>query len=219
MYVYAILFAFTIQSLANWLSEQITGGTVTPTRLPPTFVDSLLSSVPYLLIALLFLYSVYFWLFFSRVLIYIEENDFGEFLSFLLAGVVLGVITTMRHFLSIWPFLVAMPALIVSLKLLHMKRRASDPDDELIAEMISSWLKWTLGVTASLTVLGVLTLAFPGETLNPYRIVANTAVSLALLIGGFVAVFFAAGKIQRKVEKLVDQIIENNSAVRTLTKA
>ena len=110
MYVYAILFAFTIQSLAGWLHEQITLD-LKPGRAPLTVADNLLSPVPYLLIALLFLYSVYFWLFFSRVLVYIEENSFGEFLSFLLAGVVLGVVSTIRQFFPVWPFLVAIPHL------------------------------------------------------------------------------------------------------------
>ena len=110
-------------------------------------------------------------------------------------------------------------ALIVSLKLWHLKVRASDPDDEPIGALITSWLKWTLGVTAGLLLLGLSTvITFPGEKVNPYRAIANTVISLLLLIGGFVAVFIAAGKIQGKIEKLVDAAIEKVQLQKALDK-
>lgn len=197
MVVFSILFAFTIQSLAKWLYEEIMDKSMYRVIGMPPFV-------PYVLIALLFFYAVYFWLFFSRVLIYFEEDDVGEFLSFLLAGSVLAIIGTIKDFIPYWPFLLMIPTCIVCLKLYRLMSRATDETDAPLKALLKSWLLWTTVVAIALLVVGLLTLPPTWPDLTRYNWVINSSVTLGLLGAGFYAVFKIAGRIQRAVERLVE---------------
>jgi hypothetical protein len=187
MVVFSILFAFVIQSPARWLIEQITNGS----GLEP---GQLLGFVPYTLIGLMFFYAVYFWLFFSRVLIYVEEDDFGEFLSFLLAGAVLVIVSILRENLLIWPFLLAIPACIVTFKLLYLRSRAKDEVDLPLTPLLHGWLIWTGTVTLGLCALGLVTYPWEGDALVKARLWVNTLLPLILLVFGFYAVFWGGRK-------------------------
>ncbi len=198
--VFSMFFALVVQQLASWLFDQVKG-------VSSPKPEQMLAFVPYVLIGLIFFCATYFWLFFSRVLVYFEEDDIGEFLSFVLAATILVIIGTIREYLIYWPGLLAIPTALVTLKLLYLKRRASTIEDSKLRPLITWWAYWMGIVSILLALVGLLTYPWEGSLESP-RLIINAFLPLILLGISLYSVFKAASKIQATVEKIVADLIK-----------
>ena len=195
--VFSIVFAFILQNLATWLHGLDFSKPV---------VEMVLSLG---LIGSFFIYSIYFWLFFSRVLIYFEEDGKGELLSFCLAASILTVILFLKEHVRYWPFFLLVPSFLVFLKIILLSKRTKLSSMPEFDDKVKSWKGWTGGISLALLVLGLVTI--PGNSDEDIRQWIFAIVPLVLLVLGAAGVVRASQPIRIFIEDLVERDIENEN--------